>query len=43
MSVMVSKSVFSMMKRKKVAKETNELKSLEAAFKQVKVVKLSKR
>lgn len=49
MSVLVSKTIYSAMKRdiekkrNKVAKETVELKGLEASFKQMKVVKLSKR
>lgn len=49
MSFAVSKSIHSAMKRdlekkrKKVAKETFELKQLEATFKSVKIVKLSKR
>lgn len=46
MSVMVSKTIHSAMKRdvekkrKKVAKETSELKSMEASFSQMKVIKI---
>ncbi len=49
MSVMVSKTVYSMMKRDiekkrlKVSKEQKQLKDMEASFKQMKVAKLSKR
>lgn len=49
MSVMVSKTIYSAMKRdldkkrKKVAKEQNELKAMEDSFKQMKVFVLSKK
>ena len=49
MSVLVSKTIYSAMKRdiekkrKKVAKENAELKGMEASFKQMKLMKLSKR
>ena len=45
MSVMVSKTVYGAVKRdlekkrKKVAKETRELKDMEASFKQMKLIK----
>lgn len=49
MSVMVSKTVYSMMKRDiekkraRAAKEVKQLKEMEASFKHMKVVKLTKR
>lgn len=49
MSVLVSKTIYSAMKRDlakkraKVAKEAAELKGMEASFKQIKLMKLSSR